>query len=306
MKSNFWKVVTVIAILTFTVSCKPKSDSVTKSYDAFVNQQRTAQQCWLSESGLAALAQTNPGLHRKLVAEWSQSRDVILSRLSSDSETSPESIDALRRTWLATPPSIRALFVAPESDAQIRLASASSFPARCVPPQRGTATGEAVDLQACWRVESQGSGTSAPRIILTVLNDPAVIHRVFIPVIVATTMETRLQATGQAVASMQASLAGSLKALGEATVADLEGSGKGQKLLQDFVKRFGAADKSQLSASVPFQILALAELLDAAYCSRETYERFTVSNDLPMPKSVAAIQQLAAADPEQIPWFLRK
>jgi|GEM_PF-1990505 len=296
----------VVALSLSSFACKPKSGSATKSYDAFVNQQRTAQECWLSESALAGLAQTNSSLHQALAAEWSRSREEIQSRLTGDSEASPESIDALRRVWLATPSSIRTLFTVRESDAFIRLTSRDHFSNLCAPPQKGSASGEAVDLQACWRVESPGGGTSAPRIVLSVLNEPAVIHRVFIPVIVATTMETRLQATGQAVASMQASLVGSLKALGEATVADLDVSEKGQGLLRDFQKRFGAADKSQLSASIPFQILALAELLDAAYCSRETYDRFTVSNDLPMPKSVAAISQLAASDPAQTPWFLRK
>lgn len=311
MRLNFGKfpgnlaVAGIASILVSLVACKPKPASTTKSYDAFVNQQRTAQECWISDSSLSALAQSNPDLHRKFSAEWDQSSQEINSRLVADSETSPESLNALRRTWLATPASIRSLFTAPESDAKIRLASSATFAARCAPPEKGTATGEAVDLQACWRLESEGGGTSAPRIVLTVLNDPQVIHRVFIPVIVATTMETRLQASGASFSAMQASLTGSLRAIGEATVSDLDVSPKGRNLLADFQKRFGVRDKSQLSGSIPFQILALAELLDAAYCSRETYDRFTVANDLPMPKSVAAINQLASSDPAQTPWFLR-
>lgn len=297
-------VIIMVSVGVLVHACKPKAGSTTKSYDAFVNQQRTAQECWMTESDLANLAQTNSPLHQRFTKEWDDSLSVVRGRLTPDSDTTPESLAALRRVWLATPASIRSLFTAPESDAKIRLVTTADFPARCAPPTRGTATGEAVDLQACWRIESLAG--SAPAIVLTLSADPAVIHRVFIPSIVATVMETRLQANNPALASMQGSLIGSLRAMGDATVADLEVSEKGRGLLNDFQKRFGVADKAQLSASVPFQILALAELLDAAYCSRETYDRFTLANDLPMPKSVAAINQLATSDPAQTPWFLRK
>ena len=104
---------------------------------------------------------------------------------------------------------------------------------------------------------------------------------------------------------MQASLRGSLLAIGQATVSDFEASDRGRKLVQDFQKGFGVASSQELSTSIPFQILVLSELLDAAYCSRETYQRFVTAAELPMPKSVAAIAQWAAADPAQKPWFFR-
>ena len=74
---------------------------------------------------------------------------------------------------------------------------------------------------------------------------------------------------------------------------------------QDFQKGFGVASSQELSMSIPFQILALSELLDAAYCSRDTYQRFVTAAELPMPKSMAAIAQWAAADSAQEPWFFR-
>ena len=284
--------------LLSTAACKPKAGSSVKSYDALVNQQRTAQTCWLSDGERTNLAQSNPSLYRTITSEWDQSQTAVAARLTSDSVAPPESMDALRKVWLATPAGIRSLFTSPESDARIRLADRSTFSSLCAPPNRGTASGEAVDLQACWRVE-------ASTIVMTVLNEPAVIHRVFIPAIVATTMETRLQANRQELTAMQAGLRGSLHALGEATVGDFQGSEVGRNLTRNFQNRFGAADSAQLSASIPFQILALAELLDAAYYSRETYQQFVTASELPMPKSVAAIAQWSAADAAQEPWFFK-
>ncbi len=294
-----------IAMTAVTLaSCKPKPGSDVKSYDALVNQQRTSQACWLSDGELSKLAQTNPGLHKSASAQWQQSLSEITGRLTADSVSSAESVTALRRVWLATPAAIRALFTSAESNAKIRLADRATFSGLCAPPARGTASGEAVDLQACWKVAPlAGQPQSAPTIILTILNDPDVIHRTFIPAIVATTMETRLQANGTGFAAMQANLRGSLLAIGQATVSDFEASDRGRKLVQDFQNGFGAASSQDLSASIPFQILALSELLDAAYCSRESYQRFVSATELPMPKSVEAIAQWAAADPAQKPWF---
>ena len=296
-----------IAMTVITVaSCKPKAGSDIKSYDALVNQQRTSQVCGMSDVELNALAQTNPALHKIASAQWDQSLSEITGRLTADSVAPADSVMALRRVWLATPPAIRALFTGPESNARIRLADRASFSSLCAPPNRGTASAEAVDLQACWKVEPlAGQSQSAPTIVMTVLNEPELIHRAFIPVIVATTMETRLQANGAGFAAMQASLRGSLLAIGQATVSDFEASDRGRKLVQDFQKGFGVASSQELGMSIPFQILVLSELLDAAYCSRETYQRFVTAAELPMPKSVAAIAQWAAADSAQEPWFFR-
>ena len=296
-----------IAMTAVTLaSCKPMAGSDIKSYDALVNQQRTSQVCGMSDVELNALAQTNPALHKIASSQWDQSLSEITGRLTADSVAPADSVMALRRVWLATPPAIRALFTGPESNARIRLADRASFSSLCAPPNRGTASGEAVDLQACWKVEPlAGQSQSAPSIVMTVLNEPDVIHRAFIPVIVATTMETRLQANGAGFAAMQASLRGSLLAIGQATVSDFEASDRGRKLVQDFQKGFGVASSQELSMSIPFQILALSELLDAAYCSRDTYQRFVTAAELPMPKSVAAIAQWAAADSAQEPWFFR-
>ena len=285
--------------------CKPKSGSVTKSYDALVNQKRTPQECWLSENSLAEMKQINAPLHLLFSSDWEQSKASVSALLTTDSVASSEALIALRRVWLATPPSIRTLFTASESNAQIRLVPDSAFANFCATPTSGTASGEAVDLQACWKAESAASGDPTPRIILTILNEPSAIHQAFIPAIVFTTMESRLQTKNPALLSMQASLRGSLNALGEASVGDFDVSEKGRALLLDFQKRFAVSDKEQLSASIPFQVLALGELLDAAYCSRETYNRFTSAPELPMPKSVAAIDQIAKSDPSQQPWFLR-
>lgn len=300
----FWLLIAMTAVTL--ASCKPKAGSDIKSYDALVNQQRTSQVCGMSDGELNQLAQTNPDLYKTASALWDQSLSEITGRLTPDSVAPAESVMALRRVWLATPPAIRALFTGPESNARIRLADRASFSSLCAPPNRGTASGEAVDLQACWKVEPlAGQSQSAPTIVMTVLNEPELIHRAFIPVIVTTTMETRLQANGAGFAAMQASLRGSLLAIGQATVSDFEASDRGRKLMQDFQKGFGVASSQELSTSIPFQILVLSELLDAAYCSRETYQRFVTAAELPMPKSVAAIAQWAAADPAQEPWFFR-